>query len=532
MRGALGTIAAAAALTACGPTAVGPDAATTRCTPGDARCSGNLSLVCKPDGSGEEQIFCDPLQGVACDVDSGRCNGECAHIGTSYIGCDYYPTVTGNEVNSTFRFGVAVSNTSAAETAHVTIEWGGLAAPITFDVPPGEVRTQTLPWDAELKGCMGDVGVSCAGNRTPASVLAPKGAYRLRATAPVTVYQFNPLDYRGGTIFSYTNDASLLLPANALGKDYVVAAWPTLKPGDTPSPGLMAITATADDTQVTITTRAATPAGDLAPAMQADTPETVTLRQGDVLELFNFEGDLSGSRVTSDKPVQVIGGHFCTNIPADVGFCDHVEESMFPVQSLSHAYVVAAPALPTLPDGKVEVVRVIATADATTLTYDPPQAAPTQLARAGDVIELAGTAATFQISSDKKILVAQYMEGQEAAGGMGDPAMALAVPTDQYRTEYLFHAPTNYETNYVDVIARAGAEVTLDGAPLTGMAAGAAVGGTGLENTRVVLGNGPAGDGTHHITCDTPFGISVYGYGQYTSYWYPGGLDLQPIVIP
>jgi len=26
---------------------------------------------------------------------------------------------------------------------------------------------------------------------------------------------------------------------------------------------------------------------------------------------------------------------------------------------------------------------------------------------------------------------------------------------------------------------------------------------------------------------DKPIGISVYGYGQYTSYWYPGGLDLE-----
>jgi hypothetical protein len=27
------------------------------------------------------------------------------------------------------------------------------------------------------------------------------------------------------------------------------------------------------------------------------------------------------------------------------------------------------------------------------------------------------------------------------------------------------------------------------------------------------------------------FGISVYGYGSYTSYWYPGGLDLKSIVV-
>jgi hypothetical protein len=25
--------------------------------------------------------------------------------------------------------------------------------------------------------------------------------------------------------------------------------------------------------------------------------------------------------------------------------------------------------------------------------------------------------------------------------------------------------------------------------------------------------------------------VSVYGYGQYTSFWYPGGLDLDTIVV-
>jgi hypothetical protein len=32
------------------------------------------------------------------------------------------------------------------------------------------------------------------------------------------------------------------------------------------------------------------------------------------------------------------------------------------------------------------------------------------------------------------------------------------------------------------------------------------------------------------ITSSQPFGISVYGHGQDTSYWYPGGLDLDVIV--
>jgi hypothetical protein len=31
----------------------------------------------------------------------------------------------------------------------------------------------------------------------------------------------------------------------------------------------------------------------------------------------------------------------------------------------------------------------------------------------------------------------------------------------------------------------------------------------------------------HEITGTQPFGISVYGYGVDTSYWYPGGQNLE-----
>jgi hypothetical protein len=124
-------------------------------------------------------------------------------------------------------------------------------------------------------------------------------------------------------------------------------------------------------------------------------------------------------------------------------------------------------------------------------------------------------------------MVVQYMEGQAAGGNTGDPAMTLAVPVEQFRTQYLFHAPTNYESNYVDVTAPVGATVMLDGAPLTFTP----IGTTGYALSRVYpLNAGPNNDGNHSIQGNMSFGITVYGYGQYTSYWYPGGLDLNTII--
>jgi hypothetical protein len=510
------------------PTACAPDLGCVLCVPGTGTCNGNESHACNSTGTGYDDTTCDPVQGSTCDPGTGQCTGTCApqNLGVSYIGCDYYPTVTGNMVATPYNFAVAVSNTSSA-VANITIDGGALTAPMTFPVQPNSVKVQTLPWHPALKLCMGANSFACGGGIQQEAALAVKGAYHLRSTEPVTVYQFNPLEYTLPSAGepSYTNDASLLLPTNVWRSDYYVASWQHTAGVNS---GLMAVTARFDNTQVTITPKANTSAGQGAPAFVANTPQMVTLNAGDVIELTTRTGDLTGSRVSSDKPVQTIGGHYCANVPDGVGACDHLEESMFSVDALGRRYVVNAPAVTSIPNGKVQQIRVIATQPNTTLTYNPPQAgAPTTIAAAGGFIEIPSSTASFMIEASEKVLVAQYMSGQQAGGGTGDPAMALAVPVEQFRTSYLFHAPTNYESNYVDVIAPMGASVMLDGAPL----AFQPIGTTGFGFVRVYpLTAGPANDGNHTMTGTVAFGIAVYGYGQYTSYWYPGGLNLTDII--
>jgi hypothetical protein len=147
------------------------------------------------------------------------------------------------------------------------------------------------------------------------------------------------------------------------------------------------------------------------------------------------------------------------------------------------------------------------------------------IATAGEYVEIPDTTESFEVAASAPVLVSQYMRGQGTfADPPGDPSMAMAVPTEQYRDDYLIHAPTNYETNYVNITATMGTAVTLDG-----MAVGAltAIGATGFGFVRVELDN--SGDGNHTLIGDDSFGVSVYGYGDFTSFWYPGGLDLQEL---
>jgi hypothetical protein len=106
--------------------------------------------------------------------------------------------------------------------------------------------------------------------------------------------------------------------------------------------------------------------------------------------------------------------------------------------------------------------------------------------------------------------------------------MSLAVPIEQYRTQYAFTASTTYDSNFINVIAKIGTEITLDDAPLAGDASD--VGDSDYQVIRARLPQG--GSGVHEIHADEPFGLVVYGYGRFTSYMYPGGLDLRRITVP
>ena len=495
------------------------------CQPGTGTCNGSTSTACLDDGSGYEDVYCDPDQGMTCNEPTGVCEGVCApkNLGRSYIGCEYFPTTTAQLVSPSFAFAITVSNTGNVP-ATITIVGGILTAPIVFDVQPQQVGVQTLPWVPQLKMCNVANPFGCTATDPWVVNQVVDGAYHLQSTQPVTVYQFSPKDYAGVNEFSYSNDASLLIPTNAMTGNYLVAAWGFF--AQYGYPGLMAVTAVRDGTSVTITPKAAS-AG--TPSFPVGVPTTITLDQGDVVQIPNTSGDLTGSVVAADKPVQVIAGHYCTNVPLTIPYCDHIEESMFPTETLSTEYIITAPALPAIPTGKEEMIRVVATQANTTLTYDPPLVtAPASIANAGDFIEIPRQVGDYTISANQKILVAQYMEGQDAGGGTGDPAMTLAVAIDQYRTSYLFHAPTNYETNYVNVTAPNGAVVSVDGVDVAGWVP---IGASGYSVARVALTNGLAADGNHQAISADPFGVSVYGYGQYTSYWYPGGLDLANIPI-
>ena len=516
------------------------------CMPGMSRCNPatgreNTIQTCRTDGSGwQDGAACSATDGQSCSA--GRCVGRCdeAALGRSYLGCEYWATVTPNsQLGATFQFAVVLSNPNTyAVTASIT--GGALATPANITLAPGAIQTQILPWVQELiqynptfRGCTGRPGdAPCLGNNPARSVLRRNGAYRIRSNGPIAAYQFNPLTYQSPEGYaSFTNDASLLLPQGVLTNRYTVSTYPNWAArsatGTAYLGGFVSIVAvTGESTMVTVRPTAQVAVGTGVSPIAPGTTATFSLQQGDVLQLVGTgAGDLTGTSITASLPVAVFVGHDCTNVPNARPACDHLEEQLFPNETWGRDYFVSA--LRDRGTSTPNVVRIVSQQDNNRITYDPPSVRPSETLNAGQMVEFAATA-SFRATGTRAFLVTQYMIGQgnpdPTNPGAGDPAMVLEVPVQQYRTSYDFYAPTTYPQNFLNVVTPMGTALTLDGTPLRGSA----------ENlSGYTIYTLPIMAGPHRLRSggEQAFGIKVYGIAPYTSYMYPGGLDLR-IITP
>lgn len=475
----------------------------------------------------------------------------------SYIGCEFWPTVTANIVWSIFDYAVVVAN-AGDEVAEVEVTRDG-AAVAHAEVQPNSLTKIYLPWVSELKGP--DATACASGKSLSSSVRVDGGAYHLVSTRPVTVYQFNALEYKGAGgpdgkdwsscpglgscpssgitygCFSFTNDASLLLPSTAMTGNYRITGqqgWKEAQMG-----GYMVITGIQDGTSVTVNVAqgGAVIAGGDIPATPGGGSFTVELDGGDVVEILGSpSSDLSGSLVTATSPVQVLTGMSCVQSPIGAQACDHIEESVFPAETLGKRYFVT---VPTSPGGEVfgHIVRLYGNVDGTALTYPSgrPDGAPTTI-DAGQVVDLSLVRRDFEIVGDHEFAVSTFMLGaaivdrdNTGPDQKGDPSQSHATAVEQYRTKYVFLAPSDYDESFIDVIQPVDATIMLDGAAVD-IEPTPIGNGSGFGVARVRLGRG--NNGAHVLTASAPVGIQVIGYGAYTSYQYPGGLNLVAIAPP
>ncbi len=537
------------------------------CVAGAVSCSddGRATRRCNADGvTYAELARCDAARGELCA--EGRCVDPCAWAASahSYQGCEFHAAGTLNTIlgrfvagasREDFPFAVALTNPWPI-SVEITLDGGGLGVTRHQTLSPRGSALITLPWvRALVEGGDADATVS---------TLAPNGAVRIRSSAPVAAYQFNPVGFLSvegcemERCYAYSNDASLLLPTAALRQQYVVVTRPTVRVrqrGETRwrhAAGFVAVVGASDTpADVVVRLRARTLAGAGISAGSPGAEIRQRLARGDVLQLVSDHSatcaepmpdtvrgdvfcrpvgdeDLTGTLVTASAPVAVFAGHDCALVPNDRYACDHLEEQMFPVEALGRRYVVArTPPANTEPD----LVRIVATRANTRVTFEPASAhAEVTLTSAGDHMEFEQRE-SLTVTGTEPLLVAQFLVGGDydparLSIGRGDPDMVLAVPVDQTRPRYDFVAEAGFPVATAIATVPQGDALRLDGARVTRAPAHSVA---GFDVYYL-----PVEAGAHSIESlrGARFGLVVSGLAAATSYTYPGGLDLAPISPP
>ena len=98
------------------------------------------------------------------------------------------------------------------------------------------------------------------------------------------------------------------------------------------------IVSAENDTLLTITpTQNVTIGTD---SVEASESVLVTLHRAETL-LIAFISDLTGTKVTSNRPISFFCGDQCTNVPSAVPFCDQIVEQLPPVEVWGREFATA-----------------------------------------------------------------------------------------------------------------------------------------------------------------------------------------------
>ncbi|XP_064395003.1 uncharacterized protein LOC135342233 isoform X1 [Halichondria panicea] len=257
---------------------------------------------------------------------------------------------------------------------------------------------------------------------------------------------------------------------------------------------------------------------------------TITLNS---LETYQFESssqDLTGTRITSSKPLSVFSGHDCAAVPQDINFCDHLVEQVPPTVTWGSKFFVAS--LEGRSSG--ERIRVLSARAASVAVNCNTNVSVSefQLQSGGSYREFEILINSFcSIESTSPVLVAQYAYGGES-DGVGDPFMMIIPPIEQFTNNYLVESFTNFISNHVTVYVSfeffQTAQIFLDNSIVTDWrnvvcASGEICG--HISRTNVSTG----AHSVRHQNSSAVLGVSVYGFGIDNSYGYPGGMRLSPI---
>ncbi|NLY21740.1 MAG: PKD domain-containing protein, partial [Bacteroidales bacterium] len=379
--------------------------------------------------------------------------------------------------------------------------------------PQGATGTVSMPgsgWSQDFTvGANASIGIQIPAAQNPnienSNVVLNKGVHVV-SNNPIAVYAANQRNA--------SSDATLVLPVQALGDQYMIMSYTVLSN----NPSEFIIIGIENNTSIQIIPKAAVIGG-----VGANVPFDITLNAGEVYMVQSY-GDLTGSTVkatnlNSCNNFAVFAGNKCANVPTTCSYCDHLYEQMLPLKTWGKNYITSP-----LMTRSSDQFRILAMENSTSIQING--GTPINL-NAGQYYETSLSQASF-ITSNNPISVAQYSQGTSCDNVTSDPFMIILSPVEQFIDNIVFQAFSTSVINqfYTNIITKTANTnlVTLDGSTLTGWS-------TVPSNNLFSYIRINIDQGTHILDSDSGFTAIVYGFGNVDSYGYLAGANVKALQI-
>lgn len=383
-----------------------------------------------------------------------------------------------------------------------TIQITGLGTSQNFTVAANSVTSIELPDATEFLG----------------SEFIQETSVHVQSQGLISVYihQFNQA----------RSEATIVLPTSSISNEYFVMSYTGISSFIGRGVSEFLVVAVEDETEISYTLADRTQEGSAIGEMV-----NVQLQQGETYQVraADFTDDLTGTLVSGDKNFYLFAGASFSGVPAGCGSFDNLLEIMTPIDTWGSRFV----SVPTNEDD-VDVFRILASENQTNIVVSTNTGVIQNLTLGRGEFEEYSTAFPSFIESDKPILVAQYLIGQDCTSPndlQGDPSMLILNSVEQIRdTVTLFNSSLqNIRTNFINIICRTD---EIDLVSFDGSLIQQDLGGNFLPiaNSEFSYIRYQTNAGAHTII-NPGCGViaSAYGFGERETYAYSGGASFNRI---
>ena len=261
------------------------------------------------------------------------------------------------------------------------------------------------------------------------------------------------------------------------------------------------------------------------------TPHHLVLHQGQTLYFGAPLIDLTGTHIVSNKPLTVISGHECGQVPLGVNYCEHMTQQIPPTVTWGKQFLL----VPFEHRQSGQYTKLVTSKDNTTITISCNGSTTNVViinSKGGNYTFFFSSSQYCHIQANKPIIVVLFATGG-SLDNLGDPIMILVPPIEQYSNRYDFSVinmdffgisitttPEDFSPN----------SILLDGVPFTNWV-------TILNSSMDIVGYGIKIATTSNTRCTVihtgngTLSVLLYGF-QFDSeagYGLPAGMMLMPI---